>query len=86
MVKKNPYCKTESLLAFYSNVSVVDTVNTIQSADVTRYAALELRKPLLNLLDKFYDAQESENAWKKSIITDPFITFFSAIKNSKTIT
>ena len=55
MVKKNPYCKTESLLAFYSNVSVVDNVNTIQSADVTRYAALELRKALLNLLDKFYD-------------------------------
>ena len=27
--KNNPYCKIESLLAFYANVSVADTVNTI---------------------------------------------------------
>ena len=51
--KKNPYCysdyKTESLLVFFSKVFVVDIVNTVRSTDVTQYAALNLRKALLNL-------------------------------------
>ena len=45
--KNNPYCnsecKFESLIVFYSNVSVADIVKTIRSTDITRYAALELR-------------------------------------------
>ena len=74
------------MLAVSSNVSVADIVNTIRSTDITRYAALELRKALLNLVDKFYDAAESGNALKKNIIPGPFKTFFSALTNFKKIT
>ena len=61
----------------------------IRFTDITRAAALELRKVLLNqdfqLGNRFCDAQELENAWKHTIIPDSVIQFLSALLSLKKI-
>ena len=79
--------KNESLLIFSSKLSAQDMVQKVRSTDIIISAALSLCHAMLeesfDLDDKFCNADDLEKSWKKTKMSDKFMTFFSSLFNIK---
>ena len=72
-------------MGFSSKIEFQDIVKKMRSLDNIKTAAAIIRQSLLDfdfgLDDKFCDAGELKEAWRKKIMPDVLLTFFSILFN-----
>ena len=70
---------------FSSEIELQDNVKTTRSLGNIKTAAATIRQSLLDLDfgldDKFCDAEELKEAWRKEVMPDVLLTFFSTLLN-----
>ena len=72
-------------MVFSSEIKLQDIVKKMCSLDNIKTAAATIRQSLLDLDfgfgDKFCDAEELKEAWRKKVMPDVLLTFFSTLSN-----
>ena len=68
-------------MVFLSEIELRDIVKKMRSLDNIKTTAATIRQSLLDLDfgldDKFCDAEELKEAWRKKVMPDVLLTFFS---------
>ena len=86
---KIQFCESEqaneSLLAFSSDLEMRDVIKKLRSLTTVKMAAQTIRKCLLeavlDLEDKYCDAQELNHSWKDMVLPAGLGAFFSVLYN-----
>ena len=80
-----PFCDPEkriqSLFGFSLSTEVQDVINSLQTVDVVKTAAIEITKSLLDInfgiKNNFCDEHQLKHYWKETKIPDVLFSFFT---------